>query len=355
MQAERVRHEPEIVVDTTSLSDEEWLEYRRKGIGGSDVAAIFGVSPFTTKRDLYYDKLNIAPRGDAEENWVAMEVGHLLEPLVAKIFKQKLGCKTGTLKKLMRHPKYPFMQANLDYMVRFPDGNHAILECKTTNYNASDKWFDGKEEIVPLYYALQGWHYMAVMDVNVVYFCCLYGNNEKEVIIRRLDRDMEIEAELIAVEEDFWNNNVLAQVPPEYTEDGDLIAKSVKRHFGAADVDAPEIVLADNYGASISEYLKLQSEKSAVDEQSKQIEARMDRIKGLIAAELGTGCSASCTVDGENYDISYKPSTRAFVNKNALLRLRMTLPEIYNEYVTVSESRRLYIKPKPAETEAAAA
>ena len=81
--AERKRYEPLVLVETADLSEEDWLDYRRRGIGGSDVSAIFGTSPFRTARDLYYDKLNIASVEDDEGNWVAMEMGHLLEPLVA--------------------------------------------------------------------------------------------------------------------------------------------------------------------------------------------------------------------------------------------------------------------------------
>lgn len=44
---------PAVLVDTDGLPEETWLEYRRKGIGGSDAAAILGVSPFATARDLY--------------------------------------------------------------------------------------------------------------------------------------------------------------------------------------------------------------------------------------------------------------------------------------------------------------
>ena len=51
-----MNYEAEAFVDTETLSREDWLSYRRKGIGGSDAAAIMGMSPFCTKRDLYYDK-----------------------------------------------------------------------------------------------------------------------------------------------------------------------------------------------------------------------------------------------------------------------------------------------------------
>ena len=85
-------YQPLVLVDTTDLPRDEWLAYRRKGIGGSDAAAVLGISPFMTARDLYYDKLGISAQSD-EENWVAKEIGHLLEPLVANIFERRTGLK----------------------------------------------------------------------------------------------------------------------------------------------------------------------------------------------------------------------------------------------------------------------
>lgn len=124
--AERKRHEPLVLVETADLSEEEWLDYRRRGIGGSDVSAIFGTSPFRTARDLYYDKLNIASVEDDEGNWVAMEMGHLLEPLVAKIFERKTGYRVYQIKKMFQHPQYPWMLADVDYFVELPDGTTAM-------------------------------------------------------------------------------------------------------------------------------------------------------------------------------------------------------------------------------------
>lgn len=40
----RERYSPLVLTETESLSREQWLEYRRLGIGGSDVAAITGIS-----------------------------------------------------------------------------------------------------------------------------------------------------------------------------------------------------------------------------------------------------------------------------------------------------------------------
>ena len=186
---------PQILVGTEGLPREQWLEYRRKGIGGSDAAAVLGISPFRTGRDLYYDKLNIVTADDAE-NWVQLEVGTLLEPLVAKIFAHKTGYKIYRRPFMFQHPLYPWMLADLDYMAELPDGTTAILEIKTTNYNAKDNWWYNGEEIVPIYYESQGRHYMAVMNIDRVYFCCLYGNSEDEAMIRRIDRDMAYPVDL---------------------------------------------------------------------------------------------------------------------------------------------------------------
>lgn len=100
---------PQILVGTEGLPREQWLEYRRKGIGGSDAAAVLGISPFRTGRDLYYDKLNIVTADDAE-NWVQLEVGTLLEPLVAKIFAHKTGYKIYRRPFMFQHPLYPWME-----------------------------------------------------------------------------------------------------------------------------------------------------------------------------------------------------------------------------------------------------
>ena len=81
-----VNYTPIIVVDTTGMDESTWHSYRRKGIGGSDVAAVYGQSPFCTTRDLYYTKPGIQPVIEEEENWEAKTYVHLLEDLVQDIF-----------------------------------------------------------------------------------------------------------------------------------------------------------------------------------------------------------------------------------------------------------------------------
>ena len=346
MYATQPAREPVVITDTAGLSEEEWLEYRRTGIGGSDVSAVLGVSPFTTARDLYYDKLRITAAIDDEDNWVQKEVGHLLEDLVARIFRVKTGYRVYQIKKMFRHPVHSFMIADVDYFVEMPDGSAAILEIKTTNYNNRDKWWNGKDETVPVNYELQGRHYMAVMNVSRVYFCCLYGNSENEVVIRHKDRDLDYESEMIALEEHFWVNHVQARIPPPYTEDGGLIMESVRRHHGAADPEAPEVLLNGDHAANIARFLDLQDLKRELDNRVKAVDYQMN---SLIVAEMGRSCLASCEVEGTPYLVAYNPVLKTGIDKNGLFRLKERHPEIYDEYVTVSESRRFYLRPKERE------
>lgn len=340
----RTRHSPLVVVDTEPLSREEWLDYRRQGIGGSDVAGIMGISPFRTARDVYYDKLNVAPVEEEPENWVALEVGHLLEDLVARIFHKKSGFEVYQVKKMFRHPKYPFMLADVDYFVRLPDGTTAILEIKTTNHNATDAWWRDGREVVPVYYEAQGRHYMAVTDADRVFFCCLYGNTEDEVIIREIRRDVAYEQEMIYLERYFWENHVLTKTPPPYVEDGARIMESVQRYCGPADTKAPVLELGVDMEETLMYYLRLQEEKKRAEKRSEELEKELQRAKAILIAEMGTSCTAECRRDGFRYTVTYNPVRKAGVDKNNLSRLKIQYPETYERFVTVSEYRRFRVK-----------
>ena len=47
----------EAVVNVTTITREEWLEYRRSGIGGSDASTIVGLNPFSSPYYLFCDKM----------------------------------------------------------------------------------------------------------------------------------------------------------------------------------------------------------------------------------------------------------------------------------------------------------
>lgn len=334
--------QPLVLVETSNLPRKDWLAYRRKGIGGSDAAAVLGISPFLTGRDLYYDKLGISADAD-DENWIAKEIGNLLEPLVAKIFSERTGLKVYQKKFMFQHPQHPWMLADLDYLVEMPDGRTAILECKTSTSNAASHWWYAGKEIVPAYYESQGRHYMAVMDIDRVFFCCLLTDSH-EVIIRSIDRDMAYEDELIALEEGFWTEHVLAKSPPKYIENGDLVLKSVQRLLGPAVTDTPPMVITPPQFSKVKQFLQLQEQKSEYDAKSKQLENEMNRLKALIVADMGNSCKALYEDAEGSYTITYNPIYKQTIPKVGLDRLKAVHPEIYKEFVQTSESRRFQIK-----------
>ena len=336
-------YEPIVIVNTEGLSNQDWLGYRRGGIGGSDAAAIMGASPFATMRDLYYDKKNLKPVNPygEEENWVAKRVGHLLEELVAEIFSKKTGLDVYPIHKMFQHPIYPFLIADVDYFIDLPDGKTGILECKTSNVNCKDKW-EGNS--IPLNYEYQTRHYMAVMNIDVAYIACLFGNNENEFVIRKIERNLTDEQELIEAEQYFWDEYVIKGVEPPYTERPDLVLKSLQEHVGAANKMLPEMELEKTFAKKLEKYLKLTDDKKKLDAEKRRIEEEQKQLSIPVIEELGRCCSAVVEADGEKYHITYNPTYRTGIKKDQLTKLETLYPDIYNEFVDTSESRSFRVK-----------
>ena len=347
MEALNLNYQSEVFADTSQMSREEWLNTRRFGIGGSEASIIMGVSPFATKRDLFYDKTGKKPvqTDPEEENWVAKAVGNRLEELVAMIFAKKTGFSVYPDKHMYQHPLFPFMKADLDFIIEFEDGTNAILECKTCNYNSQFKW---KDDQVPVNYEWQCRHYMAVKNINVAYVACLYGNNESEFFIRKLERDLDMEKDLIEAEQDFWENYVQKGIVPPYDEQPDLVLESLRKFAGQPDKMLPEITLDQSQKSNLERYLELADRKSALEAEKRQIETEQKNLSIPIVEQLGEGCKA-VLLDGTNrYQITYNPTYRKSVKKEDILKLENLYPEAYADVVTESFSRTFRVKKEAA-------
>lgn len=336
---------PQIVVDTAGMDEEVWKEYRRKGIGGSDVAAIYGQSPFCTARDLFYVKNGVIPAIDEEDNWIAKKYGHLLEDLVAEIFSYVTKMDVYKRTYLYAHPNYPFMRANVDYFVKMPDGTEAILECKTTGYNNRDKWGD---DALPFNYELQVRHYMAVCNLNVAFVACLYGNSINDFKYRRIDRDLDFEEDMIAQEEHFWEKYVQSNIEPPYTESGELVLASIRRYKGYANPSLGAIHLDPSLAAVLEQYNQIRAEKLKLDRESEKLDKQLKTVIVPVIDKLGAACSGVCKKDGVEYTVTYNPTYRTGVPTGRLDELKIHHPDIYDEYVTTTESRRVSIKERSA-------
>lgn len=330
----------DVVVDTANLTEEQWHYYRTLGIGGSDVGAIFGISPWTTAREVYLRKTGASineQKIDAGQSFIFM-YGHAMEPIVANTFQEITGLEVQIDTYMYRHKEYPFMQANIDRFVIMPDGKKALLECKTTTFFNKSHWENNQ---VPMYYKLQCQHYMAILDVDVCYIACIYGNTINDFVCRRIDRDLDEEKKLIEIEKEFWENNVLLQSPP-MSRDGKLETVTSLKTLSPVSAQKEPLKIEMLFDQNMKNYLELEAEKKRIQKQLDDIESRMllevlplkeymnDRQKAEYQSE-----------DGKKFRIDFSQRNRVAVNAK---KLELLYPEIYSEVRTESQYRVFSIK-----------
>ena len=307
-----------ILVETEGLSREEWLRYRKCGIGGSDVAAILGISKWNSAISLWLDKTN-QTNEPVEEN-EAMQWGTIMEPIIRNRFAEVTGKTVVEVKAMLQHPQHPFMLADVDGLTTDDEGNPAILEIKTASEYKRAEW----ENDIPSYYQTQVQHYLCVTGVQKAYVAVLIGGNSFKVY--EVDADAEIQAMLIAVEKDFWNK-VQNMIRPEM--DGSDAAKNLLDslyHGGISE----EIVMPDE----AIEYVDAYIEACAEEDNAK---AKKQEASNHIKEIMGDYDKATCL----GHSISWKPVSSERLDSKAL---KESEPEIYEKYVKKSISRRFTIK-----------
>lgn len=68
-----------ILTSTNNLPYEDWLEYRKLGIGGSDASVVCGISRYKSPVELWMEKTNQLPQQEAGE---APYWGTILEAII---------------------------------------------------------------------------------------------------------------------------------------------------------------------------------------------------------------------------------------------------------------------------------
>ena len=305
------------LVNTANLSHEEWLEYRRKGIGGSDAGAICGLNPWRTAIDVYVDKTK--EKVDEIADNEAMRVGRDLEEYVAQRFIEATGKRVHKVNAIMQHDEYDFMLANVDRKI---GGENAYLECKTTNAYKAKEWEDGK---VPESYEIQCHHYMAVTGADAVYIACLIMGID--FVIVKIERNEAVINDLIKIETDFWNNNVLKKVMPP--PDGSEAAKDIINEIYTVTKSDDEVIdMSDdeNKLTRIDELEELIGNLKTEQEQLKQ--ELMIRM-----GEFETGYIKDRKITWKMQNGKTSIDTK---------RLKAECPEIYDEYMKVGEPYRVF-------------
>ena len=198
------------LVSTKNMPRETWLDVRRQGIGSSDAAAAVGLNPYQSQLELWMhktDKGNLLPAVDPNDETSPMYWGTLLEPIVAAHYTKRTGNKVRRVNAVLGHPQIPWMLANIDReVVGAPDVQ--ILECKTAGINGAKLWKDG----VPEYIQLQVMHQLAVTGKQAADVAVLICGQELQ--IHRIERDETMIAQLIALEEQFWELVTAEKEPP---------------------------------------------------------------------------------------------------------------------------------------------
>lgn len=191
---------------------EAWLEGRRAGIGGSDIAAIVGLSKWRTAYDIWLDKTGQAEEQEDNER---MYWGRVLEDIVAKEYQTRTERKVQRVNAQLIHPSHSWMMANLDRAVinpeisgtvRWKDGRlttDRILECKTGDARTAQMWGEEGSDFAPDYYVVQCQWYAAVCNVAFVDLAVLIGGNDYRVFT--IARDDELIADLMEEGEKFWS------------------------------------------------------------------------------------------------------------------------------------------------------
>jgi len=303
----------------------DWLDTRRKTLGGSDAAAALGLSPWKSPLELYLEK-----RGEIADTrqTAAMEWGSLLEPVIVEAYRRKTGNQVITgeaTRPFVERSPYPFMACNVDGLV----GNDTvparwILEAKLAS--REEDWGEPGTDQVPSYYIPQAQHMMAVTGLEVVEFAVLIVRfGLREIQTYQVPRDDELIDMVVEHERDLWQRIVDGR-PPDPTTPEDIRLRW-PRNVVASKEATPEIVAAVNVLAEVKADKKIAEEK----------EVKLASMVQLFMEDAG-----ELTYEGRTLVTWKQNRDTSYFNKDALAAAH---PDIYAQFcATRPGNRPLLIK-----------
>lgn len=295
-----------------------FLNNRRQGIGGSDIAAIIGVSKFKTALEVYLSKTTEQPEQQGEH----LYWGHALENPIIDRFVQDTGANVIRQPEMRRHPQHQWAIANADALIVDGAGNpQAILEIKTASaYKTQDWGSDGDN--VPIEYIAQVQWYMEIFNVDCAHIAVLIGGRDYRQYT--IERDRELAADLLARGKEFWQNHVLKHIPPAAQN-----AADVQKLFPQDD--------GDNQQAD-TETLIAYNELRSLKEQEKALKEQINQHEELLKIKIGQ--HATMQHNGEKLFTWKTQSSNRFDSK----AFQAAHPDLYQQYTKQSETRVLRLK-----------
>ena len=211
-------------------NNDEWLEQRKRGIGGSDVAAIMGLSPWKSPLEVWLEKTGrmSAPDLSGKE---AVAMGTELEGDVLEMYKRRHPkSRAQRVNAILVANARPWAQASLDGITHDPDLGWGVLEIKTGSRES--EWSDG----VPLHYLTQVTHYLSVTGYKFADVAALigdYGLHYHEYRVMRDEDDLQAVVESV---DEFWADYVEKDAMPPYvsslSSEGKALHEIYKRSDG---------------------------------------------------------------------------------------------------------------------------
>jgi putative phage-type endonuclease len=188
---------------------EQWLEERRKGIGGSDMAAVLGVDPYRTARELYAIKTGELPENPDTS---FTRAGRALEAAIAELATEEYKWTLRQKHVAVVHKGFDKLQGHVDRTIV---GEKIIVELKSVDqwvYKTSGEYGEPGTDQVPQRYLLQVATYMACFDYPLAYVVVLVGGNR--LVRYEVRRDAELESMILDGAREFWGYVERGEPPP---------------------------------------------------------------------------------------------------------------------------------------------
>jgi len=270
-------------IPTKDMSREDWLEHRRKSLGGSDAAGVVGLSQWASPYSLWAEKTGRVPE---KEDTEAMRQGRDLEDYVAQRWEEATGGRVRRLPAILYNPQYPFAHANIDRLVL---GDDAGLECKTTN-TLNVKQFHGID--FPEQYYAQCVHYLAVTGAKRWHLAVLvFGRG---FFTFTLERDEAEIAALMEAEAAFWQ--MVEEDTPPPIDGSDASTSALQTVFAESNGSTMALFGRDT---ALIEYMSLKAQREELD-------SRITEIENAIKCDMGAAEKATCGT----FNVSWKSQTR---------------------------------------------
>ena len=194
------------------LINHDFTQDRTKYLGGSDIGAILGLSPFKSPLAVWMEKTGKEVK---PVDSLPLRFGSFVEEFVANEYTKATGFTLRHDESIYIHPDHSYMSAHIDRFVHSDGLDQAatkILECKTANPFSRAQWGEPGSDQIPLHYLTQVTWYLAITGIERADIAVLFGNTDFRIYT--ILRDPELENLVLEKAQHFWNAYVLKNQPP---------------------------------------------------------------------------------------------------------------------------------------------